>query len=73
MTLAAAPVSRGPDVSVSRADIASVRGRLSDEPRKSIERAIAIVGYRRARNAAGRRPRKYCERLFQHHQVSLPY
>ncbi|MCY4521397.1 MAG: hypothetical protein OXC13_11540, partial [Caldilineaceae bacterium] len=41
-------------------------------------RAVAIVDYRRARNAAARRSharrrRKYCERLFQRHQVSLPY
>ena len=42
------------------------------------DRAGAIVDYRRARNAAARRShaqcrRKYCERLFQRHQVSLHY
>ncbi|MCY4519485.1 MAG: hypothetical protein OXC13_01745 [Caldilineaceae bacterium] len=41
-------------------------------------RAGAIVGYRRARNAAARRShaqrrRRYCEYLFQRHQVSLHY
>ena len=42
------------------------------------DRALAIVGYRRARNAAARRShaqrrRKYCEYLFRRHQVSLHY
>ena len=43
-----------------------------------LPRAGAIVGYRRARNAAARRShaqrrRRYCEYLFQRHQVSLHY
>ena len=42
------------------------------------ERACAIVGYRRARNAAAHRShalrrRRYCAYLFQRHQGSLPY
>ena len=41
-------------------------------------RALAIVDYRRARTAAARRShaqrrRRYCEYLFQRHQVSLHY
>ena len=42
------------------------------------DRAYAIVGYRRACDAATRRfhaqrRRKYCAYLFQRHQVSLHY
>ena len=40
------------------------------------DRACAIVGYRRARNAAARRAqrrRRYCEGLFRHYEVSLHY
>ena len=42
------------------------------------DRVCAIVGYRRARNAAARRAhaqrrRRYCECLFRHYEVSLHY
>ena len=42
------------------------------------DRALAIVDYRRARNAAARRAhaqrhRRYCAYLFRHYEVSLPY
>ena len=52
-----------------------VRGR---GPVPALHPGRAIVGYRRARNAATRRAhahrrRRYCEYLFRRHQVSLHY
>ena len=42
------------------------------------EHTCAIVGYRRARNAAARRAhaqrrQRYCEHLYRHYEVSLLY